>query len=161
MEKVSRRPAVSNENKLKHMMYVKELANLKQELGMNMDDSSDDIPASDVRINSNGITNPFSVDAPNKRAVDMEKVMKASKYHAAQEKISKDLRSIYKKNVADFLNLKNGGAAIPTPPTTTMDVLLTTLNQRQQQPAVINPFKEGETKRGDGEEEPMLKDGTI
>ena len=24
-----------------------------------MDDSSDDIPASDVRINSNGITNPF------------------------------------------------------------------------------------------------------
>ena len=91
----------------------------------------------------------------------MEKVMKASKYHAAQEKISKDLRSIYKKNVADFLNLKNGGAAIPTPTTTTMDVLLTTLNQRQQQPAVINPFKEGETKRGDGEEEPMLKDGTI
>ena len=161
LEKVSRRPAVSNENKLRHMAYVKELANLKQELGMNMDDSSDDIPASDVRINSNGITNPFSVDAPNKRAVDMEKVMKASKYHAAQEKISKDLRSIYKKNVADFLNLKNGGAAIPTPPTTTMDVLLTTLNQRQQQPAVINPFKEGETKRGDGEEEPMLKDGTI
>ena len=162
LEKVSRRRAVSNENKLKHMTYVKELANLKQELGMNMDDSSDDIPASDsVRINSNGITNPFSVDAPNKRAVDMEKVMKASKYHAAQEKISKDLRSIYKKNVADFLNLKNGGAAIPTPPTTTMDVLLTTLNQRQQQPAVINPFKEGETKRGNGEEEPALKDGTI
>ena len=73
LEKVSRRRAVSNENKLKHMTYVKELANLKQELGMNMDDSSDDIPASDsVRINSNGITNPFSVDAPNKRAVDME-----------------------------------------------------------------------------------------
>ena len=85
------------------MTYVKELANLKQELGMNMDDSSDDIPASDsVRINSNGITNPFSVDAPNKRAVDMEKVMKASKYHAAQEKISKDLRSIYKKNKRTF-----------------------------------------------------------
>ena len=54
----------------------------------------------------------------------MEKVMKASKYHAAQEKISKDLRSIYKKNVADFLNLKNGGAAIPTPPTTTMDAII-------------------------------------
>ena len=33
LEKVSRRPAVSNENKLKHMMYVKELANLKQNLG--------------------------------------------------------------------------------------------------------------------------------
>ena len=57
--------------------------------------------------------------------------------------------------------MKNGGAAIPTPPTTTMDVLLTTLNQRQQQPAVINPFKEGETKRGNGEEEPALKDGTM
>ena len=195
----------------KQVAYTKamlELADVNvkraRELGIK-DDSSDEIPGSDVRIN-NIDSNVLPSDAPKKTVVDMEMVMKAIKRHAAQDGVFKQLRSIYDKNVAEFLRVKNGGvpavtstekdSSVPPPVPITpawtktmmeaeraqqqqtemlinlikvqmkaaeeapnegdsveaLSRMLNALNQRQQQPPLINPF-EGMTEEEIEEEE--------
>ena len=195
----------------KQVAYTKAMAeladvNVKRARELEIkDDSSDEIPGSDVRIN-NIDSNVLPSDAPKKTVVDMEMVMKAIKRHAAQDGVFKQLRSIYDKNVAEFLRVKNGGvpavtstekdSSVPPPvpitpawTTTMMEAeraqqqqtemlinlikvqmkaaeeapnegdsvealsrMLNALNQRQQQPPLINPF-EGMTEEEIEEEE--------
>ena len=195
----------------KQVAYTKAMSELAdvnvkraRELGIK-DDSSDEIPGSDVRIN-NIDSNVLPSDAPKKTVVDMEMVMKAIKRHAAQDGVFKQLRSIYDKNVAEFLRVKNGGvpavtstekdSSVPPPVPITpawtktmmeaeraqqqqtemlinlikvqmkaaeeapnegdsveaLSRMLNALNQRQQQPPLINPF-EGMTEEEIEEEE--------
>ena len=123
----------------KHVAYAKAMAELAgvsckraHELGI-QDYSSYEKLGSDTQVNNIDRV----ADAPNKKIIDMEVVMKAIKRHAAQDEVFKQLRSIYEKNVAEFLRVENGGAPAMTSTATTS--ITNGVTSSQSPPMPITP----------------------
>ena len=125
----------------KHVAYTKAMAELAgvsckraHELGI-QDYSSYEKLGSDTHVNN---IDRFA-DAPNKKIIDMEMVMKAIKRHDAQDEVFKHLRSIYERNVAEFLRVKNDGAPAPATTSTATTSIANDVTSSQPPPMPITP----------------------